>query len=99
MVISENFGKYQKFTCDTFYFRTIFSVSIIYAAGQIILAIASTKDYTSSIHPYVFFATFLLLLLLRNRWRKGLSTMGCVLIRITTSRHVPRADKILFVSR
>ncbi|CAJ0938395.1 unnamed protein product, partial [Mesorhabditis belari] len=34
-------------------FWTIFAVSILYAAGQIILALASTKDSSSSIHPWM----------------------------------------------
>lgn len=34
-------------------FWTIFSVSILYAIGQIMLAVASTQDWTSSIHPWL----------------------------------------------
>ncbi|CAJ0584640.1 unnamed protein product, partial [Mesorhabditis spiculigera] len=34
-------------------FWTIFTVSILYAAGQIVLAIASTKDSSSSMHPWL----------------------------------------------
>ncbi|PAV75579.1 hypothetical protein WR25_12590 [Diploscapter pachys] len=34
-------------------FWTIFSVSIIYAAGQVVLALASTKKQGASIHPWL----------------------------------------------
>ncbi|CAJ0917094.1 unnamed protein product, partial [Mesorhabditis belari] len=34
-------------------FWTIFTVSILYAAGQVVLAIASTKDSSSSFHPWL----------------------------------------------
>ncbi|GMS98080.1 hypothetical protein PENTCL1PPCAC_20255 [Pristionchus entomophagus] len=36
-------------------FWPIFSVSIIYAIGQVMLAAASTQDSTSPIHPYLDF--------------------------------------------
>ncbi|CAI5456289.1 unnamed protein product [Caenorhabditis angaria] len=34
-------------------FWTIFSVSILYAIGQVVLALASTKNYQSSVHPWM----------------------------------------------
>nr|AAC39119.1 low-affinity peptide transporter [Caenorhabditis elegans] len=34
-------------------FWTIFSVSILYAIGQVVLALASTKNFQSSVHPWM----------------------------------------------
>ncbi|EFO82401.1 CRE-PEPT-1 protein [Caenorhabditis remanei] len=34
-------------------FWTIFSVSILYAIGQVVLALASIKNYQSSVHPWM----------------------------------------------
>ncbi|KAK6030031.1 hypothetical protein OSTOST_03844, partial [Ostertagia ostertagi] len=42
-------------------FWTIFSVSILYACGQVILAIASVKNKESSIHPWMDLAGLIII--------------------------------------
>uniref|UniRef100_A0A8R1E0N7 Oligopeptide transporter 1 n=1 Tax=Caenorhabditis japonica TaxID=281687 RepID=A0A8R1E0N7_CAEJA len=42
-------------------FWTIFSVSILYAIGQVILALASIKNYQSSVHPWMDLAGLLII--------------------------------------
>ncbi|CAI2357258.1 unnamed protein product [Caenorhabditis sp. 36 PRJEB53466] len=42
-------------------FWTIFSVSILYAIGQVVLALASVKNYQSSVHPWMDLAGLLII--------------------------------------
>ncbi|UMM42076.1 hypothetical protein L5515_018051 [Caenorhabditis briggsae] len=42
-------------------FWTIFSVSILYAIGQVVLALASIKNYQSSVHPWMDLAGLLII--------------------------------------